>query len=347
MMKQLRSRRIWIIIIVLLAVLALNQISLPYYYSQPGEASSLQDMVTVQNGYKEQGEFYLTTIRQQRANIPLYLWSQLSQYRDLTPTDQFLREGETDQEYFHRQNRLMNSSQEAAKIAAYKEADRQYEVEYNGVKVSQVIEGMDAENHLQSDDLITALNGEKVRTLKKMNGRLEDLEAGTQVTLTVKRGDETLEKTVEISEFPEDLSSSSRSGLGLLYPYTDRDVQFDPDVEINAGSIGGPSAGLMFSLEIYNQLTESDLTRGKDVAGTGTIDDEGNVGPIGGISEKIVAAENSGVDIFFAPDTSAAEPSNYEQAEKTASDINADMKVVPVQHMEDAITYLNNMDAGA
>ncbi|MFD2704911.1 SepM family pheromone-processing serine protease [Salibacterium lacus] len=347
MMKQLRSRRTWIIIIVLFAVLALNQIPLPYYYSQPGEASPLHDMVTVKNGYDEQGEFYLTTIRQQRANIPLYIWAQLSEYRDLTPTDQFLREGETDEEYFHRQNRLMNSSQEAAKIAAYKQADRQYDVEYEGVKVSEVIEGMDARNHLQADDLITELNGEKVRTLEKMNGRLEGMEAGTEVTLTVKRGEETLQETVEISKFPEEMTSSSRAGLGLLYPYTKRNVQFDPNVEIDAGSIGGPSAGLMFSLEIYNQLTENDLTHGIDAAGTGTIDDEGKVGPIGGISEKIVAAENSGVDVFFAPDTDAASPSNYEQAEKTASDINAAMTIVPVQHMEDAVSYLKNRDSAS
>ncbi|MGY4689717.1 SepM family pheromone-processing serine protease [Salibacterium sp. K-3] len=341
-MKQPRFRRSWIIIAVLLAVLALNQIPLPYYYSQPGEASSLDEMITVESGYKEQGEFYLTTIRQQRANIPLYIWAHLSPYRELTPTDQFLREGETDEEYFHRQDMLMNSSQEAAKIAAYKEAEEDYDVEYNGVKVAEVIEGMDAEAHLQQDDLITALNGENVRTLETMNDRLEGMSAGTEVELTIRRGGDTLEETVEISEFPEELNSSGRAGLGLLYPYTDRRVQFDPDVEINAGSIGGPSAGLMFSLEIYNQLTENDLTKGLDAAGTGTIDDEGNVGRIGGISQKIVAAENSGVDVFFAPDHDTASLSNYEQARETAADIGADMNIVPVKQMEDAVSYLQN-----
>ncbi|MFP3361706.1 S16 family serine protease, partial [Planococcus sp. SIMBA_143] len=75
----------------------------------------------------------------------------------------------------------------------------------------------------------------------------------------------------------------------------------DPSIKINTDEIGGPSAGLMFSLEIYNQLTEEDWTKGYEIAGTGTINDEGEVGPIGGIKQKIVAADGSGAEIFFAP----------------------------------------------
>ncbi|WP_051302135.1 SepM family pheromone-processing serine protease [Salibacterium aidingense] len=340
--KRGGMKRSWIILIGLVLILALNQIPLPYYYSQPGEAASLDGMITVEGGYKEHGEFYLTTIRQRRANIPLYIWSQFSSYRDVTPTEDFLREGETDEEYFHRQEMLMDSSQEAAKIAAYKEAGQEYEVTYHGVKVSQLIEGMDAEDHLQENDLITELNGESVKTLEEMNARLEDMGAGTEVELTVKRNEKQRKETVTIDPFPKDLDSSGRAGLGLLYPYTERDVQFTPEVQIESGAIGGPSAGLMFSLEIYNQLTEQDLTRGLDVAGTGTMDDEGNVGRIGGIGQKIIAAEHSNVDIFFAPDSDSAAPSNYDTAVETAEEIDAEMEIVPVTHIEEAITYLEN-----
>ncbi|RSL29609.1 PDZ domain-containing protein [Salibacterium salarium] len=333
--------RSWIILIVLIIILALNQIPLPYYYSQPGEASGLEEMITVEEGYEEQGQFYLTTIRQRKANIPLYVWAQFSSYRNITPVEDFLREGETDDEYFHRQEMLMDNSQEAAKIAAYKEADRQFEVTYNGIRVAQVIEGMDAQNHLQSDDMITAVNGKSVDTLEEMNALLENKKAGTDVELTIKREEQTLTETVEINTFPENLDSSGRAGLGLLYPYTEREVTFKPDVEITSGSIGGPSAGFMFSMEIYNQLTEADLTNGLDIAGTGTMDDEGNIGRIGGISQKIVAAENSGVDVFFAPDDNSASPSNYEEAVETGEDIDVSMDIVPVQHISDAISYLN------
>ena len=74
-----------------------------------------------------------------------------------------------------------------------------------------------------------------------------------------------------------------------------------PKVTVKTDEIGGPSAGFMFSLEIYNQLTEEDLTKGYQIAGTGTIDADGTVGPIGGIEQKIVAADKAGAEFFFAP----------------------------------------------
>ena len=75
----------------------------------------------------------------------------------------------------------------------------------------------------------------------------------------------------------------------------------DPKVKIDSHEIGGPSAGLMFTLEIYNQLVEDDLTRGHEIAGTGTINEKGEVGPIGGIQQKVVAASDAGAEVFFAP----------------------------------------------
>lgn len=107
------------------------------------------------------------------------------------------------------------------------------------------------------------------------------------------------EKTYEmkLKTFKED---PKRAGLGVSL-ITDRNVKVKPEVDMDIENIGGPSAGLMMSMEIYNQLTKEDETKGHHIAGTGTIDDEGKVGPIGGISQKVVAADKAGADIFFAP----------------------------------------------
>ncbi|MFB4162554.1 SepM family pheromone-processing serine protease [Alteribacillus sp. JSM 102045] len=335
-------RRSWVLLIVLIIILALNQIPLPYFYSQPGEATPLEDMITVEEGFGEEGQFYLTTIRQRRANIPLYIWAQFSDYREVVPADLYLQEDETDEEYFHRQTMMMDSAQEASKMVAYERAGFEFDVDYKGIRVTEVIEEMDAAEHLQEGDLITALNGESLQRLEEMNALLEDKEKGEEVELTVQRDGETKTETVKIDTFPEEMDAAGNTGLGLLYPFTQRNVHFDPEVTIEAGAIGGPSAGLMFALEIYNQLTEGDLTGGLDVAGTGSIDDEGKVGRIGGIPQKIVAADKSGVDIFFAPDDELASPSNYETAVETAEDIGTDMKIVPVKEFEDAVSYLEN-----
>ncbi len=129
-----------------------------------------------------------------------------------------------------------------------------------------------------------------------------------------------------------------------MYPVTDREVTFEPETNIEAGAIGGPSAGLMFSLEIYNQLTEGDITKGLNIAGSGSIDEDGNIGRIGGIKQKVVAAENSGIDVFFAPDDDLGEISNYEEAMEAAEDINAEMEVVAVKTFDDAITFLESYE---
>jgi PDZ domain-containing protein len=98
----------------------------------------------------------------------------------------------------------------------------------------------------------------------------------------------------------------------------------------------------MFALEVYNQLTEEDLTDGERIAGTGTIDEQGGVGPIGGIDKKVVAADNENIDVFFAPASDMASPSNYEIAKQTAENIGADMEIVPVESLDEALNYLKN-----
>lgn len=134
----------------------------------------------------------------------------------------------------------------------------------------------------------------------------------------------------------------NRVGIGISLD-DNRKVTTKPSIAIDSEQIGGPSAGLMFSLEIYNQLTEGDLTKGYDIAGTGTMSDDGTVGPIGGIQQKIVAADKSGAEIFFAPNENGAADSNYEDALIAAKDIGTDMKIVPVDNFEDALAYLTNL----
>jgi PDZ domain-containing protein len=95
----------------------------------------------------------------------------------------------------------------------------------------------------------------------------------------------------------------------------------------------------MFTLEIYDQLTPGDLANGKRIAGTGTVDEEGNVGPIGGAWQKIVAADEEKAEVFFVP-----AGSNYEEALESRDRLDSDIEVVPVKTVEDAIRYLEEMN---
>ncbi|MNC58959.1 Lon protease [compost metagenome] len=102
-------------------------------------------------------------------------------------------------------------------------------------------------------------------------------------------------------------------------------------------NVGGPSAGLMFTMEIYNQLTPGDLSKGHRIAGTGTIDADGNVGAIGGVKHKIVAADREKAEVFFVP------VKNYDEAKARADKIGTDMLLVPVSTLDEALKYMEKL----
>ncbi|GEK57302.1 SepM family pheromone-processing serine protease [Marinococcus halophilus] len=340
--RNRKMRRIITAAVIAAVVLILTQAPLPYYYIQPGSAASLSSVVEVEEGAGESGEMYLTTVYQQGATPALALWSVFSPYRELSPKDSYQFGDESEEEFFERQRQVMESSQESAEIAAYEAAGKTVNVKYRGVRASDFIDGMDAAEKLEEGDLIQAVNGREVQTLEELNNAIEGIETGEKATIAFQRNKEQMEAEIAVESFPASTGEEESSGLGILYPYTERSVSLNPEATIDAGSIGGPSAGLMFALEVYNQLTEEDITGGKKIAGTGTIDEQGEVGPIGGIDKKIVAADKKDIDVFFAPDAGMASPSNYEIARQTARSINSDMKVVPVATLEEAVEYLKN-----
>lgn len=340
--RSRKRRRIITAALIAAVVLILTQVPLPYYYIQPGSAVSLSSVVEVEQGEKESGEMYLTTVFQQGATPALALWSVFSPYRDLSPKDSYQFKDESEEEFFERQRQVMDASQESAEIAAYEAAGKTVNVEYRGVRVADFIEGMDAAEKLEEGDLIQAVDGKETRTLEELNSEIANIEAGEEAMITFRRNKKQMKAEIEVESFPASTGEEENSGLGILYPYTERTVSLDPEVTIDAGSIGGPSAGLMFALEVYNQLTEEDLTDGEKIAGTGTIDEQGVVGPIGGIDKKIVAADKKNIDVFFAPASGMASPSNYEIARQTAENIGTDMKIVPVESFDEALNYLKD-----
>ncbi|HLR70103.1 MAG TPA: S16 family serine protease, partial [Pseudogracilibacillus sp.] len=162
---------------------------------------------------------------------------------------------------------------------------------------------------------------------------------GDKVKLTIIRNDEEIQKEVSLEEFSD---SDNQIGMGISL-VTDRSVTVHPEVNFSSGNIGGPSAGLMFALEIYDQLIEDDLTKGYEIAGTGEVDYNGNVLRIGGIDKKVIAADKEGCNIFFAPNEGGASNSNYNVARETAEEIDSEMKIVPVDTFDDALDYLESL----
>ncbi|MGP4062135.1 SepM family pheromone-processing serine protease [Halobacillus sp. H74] len=336
------NRRLIITAIITIVIVAfLGAYQLPYYIYKPGTADPLNEIVEVSGGHQSEGEMHLVTVRGGQATPMQWILAQFRSYHQIYPLDQIRPEGVTEEEYFHAQLQMMDSSQEASKVVAYKAAGKDIEINYEGVFVMNVIEGMPAADVLETGDQITKVDGQTIEQTSDLIDYVSDMEKGSSVTLTVVREEETIEKDIELAAFPD---NPEKVGVGISL-VTDRSVKVSPKVKVKSGEIGGPSAGLMFSLEIYDQLTEEDITKGYEIAGTGEVNYEGQVGRIGGIDKKVVAASNHGAQIFFAPNEEGREGSNYEVAKETAEDIGTDMKVVPVDSFQDAIDYLKELEA--
>lgn len=352
-------------LIVLALAYAFYFIPVPYYIYKPGSAEELKPMVKVANGDTvENGTFMLTTVSMARSSVISYLVAKFSPNTEIRKKEEVLQ-GSSEAEYSTRQEYIMLDSQSVAIEAAYKEAGVPFTVDSKGVLVMQAVEGYPASGILFPGDQIVKVGS---RTIAKHQDILDELKphkADDSIEVTVLRGK--TEKTVTVTL--KDLTAldqangqagsaggasgaGSRVGLGISTAELLEIVpeQSDKKVTIDAGEIGGPSAGLLFSLEIYNQLTPGDLSKGYRIAGTGTIDSNGNVCSIGGIRQKIVAADREKADIFFAPADRKkgecnliADVPNASDAADQAQKIRTKMKVVPVATLEDAVRYLDEL----
>lgn len=333
----------WILLIIF--VLFLNFYQLPYYFTKPGDAKVLNTVIEVEGGFEETGSFMLTTVRMGQANIINYLWAKWSDARELIHEDFVRRSGESDEEYHHRQLMMMSSSQDLATIVAYTKAGKEAYYTNYGVIVTGTIEGMPASELLKLGDLIIAVDESEITTVDDLLGKIGDKQKETKVLLTIIREGNKKDIELLVNSFPPEIDpTGERVGIGITSPVTKRELHVNPGINIDTKKIGGPSAGLMFSLQIYNQLVEEDITKGYHIAGTGSINENGEVGRIGGVKQKVIAAERAGAHFFFAPNEFDSQTSNFVDAVEVAKSIKAKMKIVPVDTFEEAIQFLQNLE---
>lgn len=336
------KRKIYGVFFFFLILFLLTFVKLPYYVTYPGDAEPLHEMIQVEDRYEEKGEFMLTTIRMGKANVVQYVAAHFNKYQEIFAENQVKRDWESEYDYDHRQLKVMEGSQQTATIVAYKLADVPIEIINEGVIVAGVMKDMPASKKLKVGDVITQVNGTEVNDSEQLLNYLKDIQEGESVQITFNREDNTLTADVRVEQFPEQFlqNGEKRYGIGIVGPVTKRVITTDRSIQFETNNIGGPSAGLMFTLEIYNQLLENDITKGYKIAGTGEIFEDGMVGAIGGIGQKVIAADNAGAEIFFAPVAGR----NFDDAKIAAADVKTDMKIVPVKTIHEALDYLEALE---
>jgi PDZ domain-containing protein len=320
------------------------------YITKPGGAYPLDPLVKVQGGDSDDvGTMSLMTIALAKATPITYVWAKVAEHQHILPSNHVRNPNEDEDEYTIRQLKLMSESQFNAILVAFQKADKPYEVTTKGVFVLNVLPDGAADGSLKAGDKILRIDELKIDSQDKVIAYLQEKKVNDVIQLEIERKDDTKVVDVELKPIPGD---DSRAGLGITF-MEDKSITTTPNVIIKSEDIGGPSAGLMFTLELLNQLKEDDLTKGYEVAGTGTMQSTGEVGRIGGIDLKVVAADAEGIEVFFAPDDQLPEEvkknnptlrSNYEEALEAAKKIGTKMKIVPVKTVDDALNYLDQLE---
>ena len=274
------------------------------------------------------GELFFVDVQERQASELEVLFPILRPaHSSLLPATVLIPPGSTSSQFQAAELREMATSQQIAAAVALKYLGYPVVNKPNGVFINVLDMGTPAYHVLQPADLIVAVNGQPTLTLKTLHDVMSTVKPYDKVALTIKRGAQTLTfrvGTVATKDEPD------RALIGFV-PGQSAEIKLPIKVSIDAGQIGGPSAGLAFTLELLRQLGH-DPTNGYKVAATGTINLDGSVGPIGGIVQKTWGVREAGAQVFLVP-----AGSNAKAAEKNAG---PDLKIIPVTSFKQALTAL-------
>jgi Lon-like protease len=338
-----RSTAITLAVVCLVAMFGIAFLApMPYVLLSPGPTENTlgaygdKPVITIE-GHQEfptKGQLRLTTVSETRADysvrLPQVLDAWVSSDEIVVPRDVVYPPDQSVQQVQQQNTQEMLDSQQTAIVAGLGEAG----IDALHVKISKTVPNTPADGVLQAGDEITAIDGKPVTTRDDVVAGITDLAPGTPVKVTFVRDGTTRTVTVPTQANP---TGDSRSRIGIELDPNEFDPPFD--VSINLGqTIGGPSAGLIFSLAIYDKLTPGALTGGRNIAGTGTIDVNGNVGEIGGIQQKIAGAYGDGVRVFLVPAANCAEAAGSSLADN--------VELIKVATLDQAVAALKALDSG-
>lgn len=303
---------------------------LPYVIDAPGGLLPVSDRVQVKGGTSSQGSFNLSYVKELKANISTYLVSLINKDWDLIKQEEVKYDHETMQDAEIRSKLLLKQGQQNATIVAYIKASKDIKITQTNFYVGYIDSSV--QSALEVGDELVKINHKNVTEYNQITKIVSDASIGDVITLTIKREKKELDIEIPVIE----LEGEKRLGI-LLIPIYQLDTK--PTVKFTYhDSESGSSGGLMTALEIYDKLIPEDLTKGKIIVGTGTIDVDGTVGEISGVQYKLKGAVKEKADLFFVPDGE-----NYEEAQKVKKEKNYKITLVPVKTFDDAVAYLKNM----
>lgn len=304
-------------------------VPIPFLFEYlPGPVRDVSELVDVSRArtYSSKGSLFLTTVSVDTdVTLVEMLLAAVDKDKVVVLESQVTGGSSLDQ-LQEAQKREMESSKEYARTVAIGAAGLG-RPQGDGVRVVSVQEGAPADGVMEQGDVIVAVGASRTTTTCDVGAAVVASQIGETVSVTVERAGRKRRLSLVTAAAPSNLATPY---LGIMME--DINYRFEPTVRVtfDTGRIAGPSAGLMLSLALYDRLTPADLSSGRAVAGTGTISCDGEVGPIGGVEQKVAGAEQKGAEVFLSP------LANAEAARSSADSI----EVVAVSSFQDAVDYL-------
>ena len=294
---------VWLIVTLLIALAAAAFYHPPLAVMSPAPAVDISDDISIEGVPLTElnGRYLLLAVELNRPTALGALYALVHPERDVLPISAVMPEGVGNNEYVQEQRNVFRQSQLIAAAAAARAAGYEVTLEGTGAQIAGILPDSPASDGLQVGDVITAVDGEPVALADDLARAIGGRPAGTTFRLTVEReGDGQQQITVTSTKL--NAGEGSRPSIGVLVETRDFEVDLPFEIELRERTVGGPSAGLAYALAINDMLDSEDLARGRDVAASGTIRIDGEVGPVGGLSQKAAAAEEEGADILLVPD---------------------------------------------
>lgn len=310
----------------LLIISAILLIRFDYVIYRPGSLEDLSDRIIVEPSYESKGSMNLTYVSSMTATIPTILLSFIIPDWDIESLDDMRVEDESEKDIENRNKIYLKDTSYNAIIAAFKEANMEYEITSIDVVVTYVFNI--AKTNIKTGDIIKTINGVEILNYDSIREEVDKYEVGDTIKVNVLRNNKIVEcESTIVTEKEEKLIGISLAEL--------KNVKTDPKVEyVFKDNESGSSRGLMCALEIYNRITKYDITKGDIISGTGVIDENGNVGSIDGVKYKLKGAVNKDAKVFIVPSE------NYEEAISLKNKYNYDIEIIKADTLSNVIKAL-------
>jgi PDZ domain-containing protein len=329
-----KNKKILIIFLVLfISISSLSLVKTDYYFMSPGPPYQWDIEYGEIGNYEFEGNLFQLTVRRDEASALIYAWSLLNDTYDLYPREVILPDGVTPKELSEISIQNMRTSENVAIAVALKNLGYKIESKGDGVAVVGLLDDSPVKNKLKKGDLLNSINNTEIYSATEFISTLRTYSIGETVSIGLLRETDGVKEQLYIeTTLIEHVEYKGEPMVGFLATTVNERFDFPFEIDIKTGNVGGPSAGLMMALNVYNNLIPEDITNSMIVAGTGTIEIDGSVGPVGGIKQKIIAAKRAGAELILVP------VANFEEAKPLETDKTS---IVAVDSFDEALSVIS------